>query len=61
MFPLAENFYAVWRLRCGAANVLRDQNDLPPERLLQAVWQHQRLRRDRLMTAAGRGAAGFIA
>ncbi len=51
MFPLAENFYADWRLRCGAASVLRDENDSPPERLLQAVWQHQRLRRDQLMTA----------
>jgi hypothetical protein len=51
VFPLAENFYADWRLRSGAANVLRDENDAPPERLLQAVWQHQRLRRDRLMTA----------
>ena len=51
MFPLAENFYADWRRRCGAVNVLRDENDSPPESLLQAVWQHQRLRRDRLKTA----------
>ena len=51
---LAENFYADWRLRCGAANVLRDENDLPPERLLQAVWRHQRLQRDRLQTADGK-------
>ena len=51
VFPLTENFYADWRLRCGAANVLRDENDSPPERLLQAVWQHQRLQRDQLMTA----------
>jgi len=50
VFPLAENFYAEWRLRCGAANVLRDENESPPERLLQAVWQNQRLRRDRLLT-----------
>ena len=49
--PLAENFYADWRLRGGAANVLRDETDSPPERLLQAVWQHQRLQRDQLMTA----------
>jgi len=48
--PLAGNFYADWRLRCGAANVLRDENDSLPERLLQAVWQHQRLRRDQLRT-----------
>jgi Protein of unknown function (DUF2851) len=54
VFPLAENFYTDWRLRCGAANVLRDENDLPPERLLQAVWRHQRLQRDRLQTADGK-------
>ncbi len=27
---------------------------MPPEKLLQTVWQHQRLRRDELKTAAGR-------
>ena len=51
VFPLSENFYADWRLRCGAVNVLRDESDSPPERLLQAVWQHQRLCRDQLRTA----------
>jgi len=51
VFPLTENFYADWRRQCGAANVLRDDQDSPPERLLQAVWQHQRLCRDRLLTA----------
>ena len=54
VFPRTENFYADWRLQCGAASVLRDENDSPPERLLQAVWQHQRLRRDQLQTADGR-------
>jgi hypothetical protein len=49
----AENFYAVWRQQCGAVNLLRDGGAVPPERLLQAVWQHQRLRRDRLLTADG--------
>jgi hypothetical protein len=38
----------------GPGNVLRDEQDAPPERLLQAVWRHQRLRRDRLRTADGR-------
>ncbi len=47
----AENFYAVWRERCRAVNVLRDGGSVPPEKLLQAVWQHQRLRRDQLKTA----------
>jgi len=51
---LAQNFYADWRLRYGAANVLRDANDTPPERLLQAVWQHQRLRREQLVTPDAR-------
>src|ERR1035438_6839803 len=50
----AENFYAVWRARCRAVNVLRDGGSVPPEKLLQAVWQHQRLRRDELKTADGK-------
>ncbi|MFN0067617.1 MAG: DUF2851 family protein [Limisphaerales bacterium] len=33
---------------------LADADARPPERLLQAVWQAQRLRRDRLRTADGR-------
>jgi hypothetical protein len=50
----AENFYAAWRERCRAVNVLRDGGSVPPEKLLQAVWQHQRLHRDRLKTADGK-------
>ena len=50
----AENFYAVWRERCRAINALRDGGSTPPEKLLQAVWQHQRLHRDRLKTADGK-------
>jgi hypothetical protein len=38
----------------GRENVLRDENEAPPERLLQVIWYHQRLRRDRLRTADGR-------
>jgi hypothetical protein len=49
----AENFYAVWRSQCRAADALRDANGFPPERLLQAVWRHQRLRRDELKTVDG--------
>jgi len=52
--PPPENFYADWRPRFGAGNVLRDENDPPPERLLQAIWHHQRLQRDRLQTADGK-------
>ena len=47
------NFYADWRSRFGGAQVLRDENTPPPERLLQAIWHHQRLQRDRLRTADG--------
>ncbi len=54
MSPPTENFYADWRARFSVANVLRDENDPPPERLLQAIWRHQRLQRDRLQTADGR-------
>jgi hypothetical protein len=47
------NFYAQWRLRAGVAGVLRDDGNSPPERLLQAIWQHQRLHRDQLKTLDG--------
>jgi hypothetical protein len=52
--PPAENFYADWRSRFGAGHVLHDENDPPPERLLQAIWRHQRLQRDRLQTTDGK-------
>jgi uncharacterized protein DUF2851 len=48
-----DSFYAQWRVRCGAAPILREDVDSPPERLLQAVWLHQRLRRDQLKTVEG--------
>jgi hypothetical protein len=54
MVPQPENFYAQWRRQSAAASFLRDENDLPSERLLQAIWQHQRLRRDRLKTTDGK-------
>lgn len=50
----AENFYAIWRERCRAVNALHDGDSVPPEKLLQTVWQHQRLRRDQLKTADGK-------
>ncbi|HZL13319.1 MAG TPA: DUF2851 family protein, partial [Verrucomicrobiae bacterium] len=58
MFSSADNFYARWRARSGA-NALRDTNDFPGERLLQIVWQHQRLRRDQLKTADGKNVRVF--
>ena len=53
MNPPADNFYAVWRSQHRAADALRDANGFPAERLLQAVWRHQRLRRDELKTVDG--------
>lgn len=53
MSHLSGNFYAQWRLRAGIAIYLRDDHDSPPERLLQAIWQHQRLRREQLTTLDG--------
>lgn len=58
MFRSGGNFYASWRARTCAAHFLRDEN-FPTERLLQAVWQHQRLRRDGLKTADGRAVRIF--
>ena len=64
MSPLPDNFYADWRSRFGPACVLHDENEPPPERLLQAIWRHQRLQRGRLQTADGRSVRilhpGFI-
>ena len=53
MKPDSTSFYAQWRSRHGAAATLGDADDAPPERLLQAIWQHQRLQRDRLRTLDG--------
>lgn len=50
----ADNFYAVWREQCRAVNRLRDGGPIPPEKLLQAVWQHQRFQRDQLQTTSGK-------
>lgn len=58
MISPSENFYAQWRSQFVAANFLRDEN-FPTERLLQAVWQHQRLKRGELKTAGGKGVRIF--
>jgi hypothetical protein len=52
VFP--ENFYARWRAQRGPASALREDESSPPEKLLQAVWQHQRLHRGQLVTLDGR-------
>src|SRR5690349_2696378 len=48
------NFYARWRISSGIVAPLRAEEDHPPERLLQAIWQHQRLQRDKVQTLDGR-------
>ena len=51
--PVLASFYAQWRVRCGVVSVLHEDHDSPPERLLQAIWQHQRLLREQLKTLDG--------
>jgi hypothetical protein len=48
------NFYARWRVSGAVVPALHEGAEAaPPERLLQAIWQHQRLIRERLRTPAG--------
>lgn len=49
-----ENFYGAGRVPSGGANFLHDESGVPSERLLQAIWQHQRLQRDSLKTSDGK-------
>lgn len=51
--PPSISFYAQWRARHCAPAALEDADDAPPERLLQAIWQHQRLQREQLRTLDG--------
>jgi hypothetical protein len=53
MIPQPGIFYAQWRAQTVAANFLRDEQ-FPTERLLQAIWQHQRLKRGELKTGNGK-------
>jgi hypothetical protein len=50
---IPKNHYALARISRGAIPTLREDEGAPPERLLQAVWQHQRVLRDRLVTTDG--------
>ncbi len=54
MFAYPSSFYARWRLQSGSLCVLHEGDAPPPEKLLQAVWQHQRLLRHELRTLDGR-------
>lgn len=51
MLPFPENSYAQYRR--GSLPALREDGSPPPESLLQAVWQHQRLLRGQLETLDG--------
>ena len=53
VFAYPSSFYARWRLQSGSLCVLREGETPPPEKLLQAVWQHQRVRRHELRTLDG--------
>jgi len=53
MFPFCSNAYARWR-RAGIPWALREEQEKPPESLLQAVWFHQRIQREKLRTLDGR-------
>jgi hypothetical protein len=48
--PIPASFYAQWRVRSGAIAILHEDQESPPELLLQSIWQHQRLLRDQLKT-----------
>jgi len=52
-----DNFYARRRVLSSPAAVFHEHgtpSDRPTERIVQSIWQHQRLRRDQLQTATGR-------
>src|SRR4051794_35237137 len=53
MPPILTSFYARWRVNAGVVPLLKEDLESPPEYLLQAVWQHQRLLRDELKSADG--------
>lgn len=53
MQPAPTNSYAQWRARHSPGAALHEGPDAPPEKLLQAIWQHQRLRREQLRTLDG--------
>jgi hypothetical protein len=54
-----QSCYSHWRARTAALAFLEERHAPPPERLLQAIWHHQRLRRDQLKTIDGRPLAVF--
>lgn len=53
MSPLSSQLYWQWRNDRHSCSALRD-GDVPPERLVQNIWHHQRLRREELRLLDGR-------
>lgn len=53
MYSSPASSYAEFRVRSGSVPLLHDDSDYPPERLVQAIWLHQRVRRDELRTLDG--------
>ncbi|EEF61537.1 DUF2851 family protein [Pedosphaera parvula] len=51
---MSTNFYTQWRGRASKNQLLQESNGYPDEKLLQAVWQQQRLLRDQLTTLDGK-------
>ena len=51
---MTEFNYSQWRQRTVAAQVCEVSGETPPERLLQSIWQHQRLQREELKTTDSR-------
>jgi hypothetical protein len=52
---LPSNVYAQWRAHSLPVAALQEAaDDAPSERLLQQIWQHQRLQRDQLKTLDGK-------
>lgn len=54
MLVAPDNLYFELRTSFGVARKLSDDETSPPERLLQTIWQHQRIRRDQIKGADGK-------
>ena len=53
MGQLPEQFYAQWRAQGHPPLSLREGIPIPPEKLAQKIWLHQRLKRDELKSLNG--------
>ncbi|MEI7728803.1 MAG: hypothetical protein WCO56_04495 [Verrucomicrobiota bacterium] len=54
VFSVPTSFYARWCLSPGADGLREAPVDPPPEKLLQVIWLHQRLKRLSLRLVDGR-------